>query len=112
MLHIRDNAEQAVRGLLRRVAKERGTDLACTDYLDDGTPIALRVSIDAERGSSVFDFEGTGNEMIGNLNCPLSVVCASLYVFGARADLSRLCHYLLAAGNGRRRRACHPTRRL
>lgn len=75
MIHIRDNAEQAVRGLLRRVAKEAGKELKCTDYLDDGTPISLEVTIDEKEGSAVFDFEGTGNEMIGNLNCPLSVCC-------------------------------------
>jgi N-methylhydantoinase B/oxoprolinase/acetone carboxylase alpha subunit len=54
-----------VRNLLRRVANERGTELHAIDYLDDGTPIELHVSIDKEKGSAVFDFEGTGPEMIG-----------------------------------------------
>ena len=67
MLHIRDNAEQAVRQLLKRVAKERGTKLDALDYMDDGTPIQLAVSIDSEAGSAVFDFEGTGPETIGEL---------------------------------------------
>jgi 5-oxoprolinase (ATP-hydrolysing) len=39
MEHIRTNAEISVRSLLRRIAKELGTELAATDYLDDGTPV-------------------------------------------------------------------------
>jgi N-methylhydantoinase B/oxoprolinase/acetone carboxylase alpha subunit len=54
-----------VRHLLKRVARERGTELHAIDYLDDGTPIELSVSIDEQEGSAVFDFEGTGPEMIG-----------------------------------------------
>jgi 5-oxoprolinase (ATP-hydrolysing) len=36
--------------------------------MDDGTPIELRVSIDEEKGSAVFDFEGTGDEVLGNVS--------------------------------------------
>lgn len=88
MLHIRDNAEQAVRNLLKRVAKERGTKLQARDHMDDGTPIQLAVSIDETQGSAVFDFEGTGPEMIGNCNCPLSVTySAIIYCLRAMVDL-------------------------
>jgi N-methylhydantoinase B/oxoprolinase/acetone carboxylase alpha subunit len=54
-----------VRNLLKKVARERGTELHAVDYLDDGTPIELTVSIDDKEGSAVFDFQGTGPEMIG-----------------------------------------------
>lgn len=104
MLHIRDNAEQAVRQLLKRVAKERGTKLEALDYMDDGTPIQLAISIDSDAGSAVFDFEGTGPEMIGqsirlvradrpdqflgNLNCPLSVTySAIIYCLRSMVDM-------------------------
>ena len=88
MLHIRDNAEQAVRTLLRRVAKERGSELEALDHLDDGTPIQLKVTIDEKEGSAVFDFEGTGPEMIGNLNCPRSVsYSAIIYCLRAMVDI-------------------------
>jgi 5-oxoprolinase (ATP-hydrolysing) len=33
--------------------------------MDDGTPIQLKISIDAEKGEAVFDFEGTGPEVYG-----------------------------------------------
>lgn len=66
---IRKNAEQAVRDLLRSVARaHKGKDLHAVDYMDDGTPIELRVSIDEDKGSAVFDFEGTGDEVLGNVS--------------------------------------------
>jgi len=40
------------------------------DYLDDGSPIKLTVIIDPDLGSAIFDFEGTGPEVYGNLNAP------------------------------------------
>lgn len=40
MYHIRSNAEQSVRNLLRDVAKRAGTNvLQAIDYLDDGSPV-------------------------------------------------------------------------
>lgn len=73
---IRDNAELAVRNLLKGVALKQGTtELHSVDYLDDGTPIALHVSIDADKGSAVFDFEGTGAEIFGWVACPYPPQC-------------------------------------
>lgn len=41
MYHIRANAENSVRNLLRDVAKRAGTTvLNAVDYLDDGTPVS------------------------------------------------------------------------
>lgn len=66
---IRDNAEQAVRNLLRSVAvKTKGKSLKAIDHMDDGTPIQLEVSINEAEGSAVFDFEGTGPEVLGNVS--------------------------------------------
>ncbi|KAG8899494.1 hypothetical protein FRC01_010495 [Tulasnella sp. 417] len=88
MYHIRNNAEQSVRNLLRDVAKRRGTKLSARDYLDDGSPIQAQVSIDEEKGSAVIDFEGTGPELRGNLNAPISVVhSAVIYCMRAMLDV-------------------------
>ncbi|KAI5478517.1 5-oxoprolinase [Pseudohyphozyma bogoriensis] len=89
MLHIRDNAELAVRNLLKEVAKQQKTnELNAIDYLDDGTPIQLKVTIDPKEGSAVFDFEGTGAEIYGNLNAPVSVTySAIIYTLRAMVDL-------------------------
>lgn len=66
MHHVRDNAELAVRNLLKRVAQIQGKNkLHAIDHLDDGTPIELNVTIDEEDGSAIFDFAGTGPEIYG-----------------------------------------------
>ncbi|KAI0300521.1 cytoplasmic protein [Multifurca ochricompacta] len=89
MYHIRNNAERSVRNLLRDVAKKLGRNvLNAVDYLDDGSPICLRVEINVTDGSAVFDFEGTGCEVRGNLNSPISVVhSAVIYCMRAMLDL-------------------------
>ena len=66
MRQIQDNAELSVRNLLKEVsAKFAGRNLGAVDYMDDGTPIQLKISIDAEKGEAVFDFDGTGPEVYG-----------------------------------------------
>jgi len=65
--------------MLIKAAKEAGTNvLEAIDYLDDGTPICLKVTIDSEKGDAVFDFEGTGAEVRGNLNAPIAVVHSAI----------------------------------
>lgn len=88
MRHIRSNAETAVRNLLRQVAKKHDTkELFAVDFMDDGSPIQLKVTIDTEKGSAIFDFEGTGPEVYGNHNCPKSVVfSAIIYCLRAMVD--------------------------
>lgn len=74
MVNIQNNAEQCVRSLLKDVYKKfEGKNLSAVDYMDDGTPIRLRVTIDPEKGEAVFDFEGTGPEVYGNINAPEAV---------------------------------------
>ncbi|KIJ62256.1 hypothetical protein HYDPIDRAFT_176594 [Hydnomerulius pinastri MD-312] len=89
MYHIRANAETSVRNLLRDVARRAGSNvLTSVDYLDDGTPIQLRVEINEKEGSAVLDFEGTGCEVRGNLNSPISVVhSAVIYCMRAMLDV-------------------------
>ncbi|EJT98041.1 Hydantoinase B/oxoprolinase [Dacryopinax primogenitus] len=87
MAHIRGNAEASVRGLLRRVAGEKGRRLHGKDFLDDGSPIELTVDIDPASGSALFDFTGTGPEVRNNMNAPISVVhSAVIYCLRAMLD--------------------------
>jgi 5-oxoprolinase (ATP-hydrolysing) len=66
MRKIQENAELSVRNLLKRVSQRfAGQDLAATEFMDDGSPIQLRIAIDAEKGEAVFDFSGTGPEVYG-----------------------------------------------
>jgi 5-oxoprolinase (ATP-hydrolysing) len=66
MVNIQNNAELSVRRLLKEVSKRfQGQDLSAVDYMDDGSPIKLKVTIDAEKGEAIFDFDGTGPELYG-----------------------------------------------
>ncbi|EXJ60174.1 5-oxoprolinase (ATP-hydrolysing) [Cladophialophora yegresii CBS 114405] len=79
MQNIQNNAEKSVRELLKEVSKRfEGKDLQAVDYMDDGSPIALKISIDAEKGEAVFDFEGTGPEVYGNINAPEAVTYSAI----------------------------------
>lgn len=82
MYGIQKNAEMAVRELLKRVHKTQGNRiLRARDQLDDGTTINLSIDIDPETGSAVFDFDGTGPQVYGNLNAPRAITqSAILYV--------------------------------
>ncbi|MCP4003319.1 MAG: 5-oxoprolinase [bacterium] len=79
MQHVQDNAAA-------KVAEEIGRlddgEHRFEDALDDGTPIAVRLSV---RGESMkIDFAGTGAELAGNLNAPRAVtVAAVIYVLRA-----------------------------
>eukprot|EP00842_Homolaphlyctis_polyrhiza_P000184 jgi/Hompol1/1166/HPOL_002658-RA len=75
---IRENAELAVRNLLRTVSKQHGTTLTATDRMDDGSEIKLAITIDEQSGSATFDFSGTGPEVYGNTNAPKSVTYSAI----------------------------------
>lgn len=79
---IQSTAELAVRNLLKLAYKKfKGETIKATDYLDDGTPITIKIQIDPVTGDSVFDFTESGDEIYGNLNAPKAIVfSAVLYV--------------------------------
>ena len=69
--------------------------LAATDQLDDGSTIALKITIDEEnvgllcflaqkyisvcfQGSAVFDFAGTGPQVPHNLNAPRQITFSAV----------------------------------
>ncbi|TEY52426.1 hypothetical protein BOTCAL_0259g00110 [Botryotinia calthae] len=79
MVNIQNNAELSVRNLLKDVSKRfEGQDLSAIDYMDDGSPIQLKITIDAEKGEAVFDFEGTGPEVYANTNAPQAVTYSAI----------------------------------
>lgn len=79
MLGIQKNAELCVRQLLKDVYKRfGGQELAAVDYMDDGTPIQLRITIDPEKGEADVDFEGTGPQVYGNTNAPEAITNSAL----------------------------------
>ncbi|KAL4631017.1 5-oxoprolinase isoform X1 [Arapaima gigas] len=83
MGYIQSNAELAVRDMLKEFARRRrqqtgSLQVEAEDYMDDGTPIRLRVQINEEEGSAVFDFMGTGTEVWGNCNAPRAITFSAL----------------------------------
>ncbi|KAL8903923.1 MAG: hypothetical protein Q9207_003603 [Kuettlingeria erythrocarpa] len=79
MRNIQNNAELSVRNLLKDVSRRfEGQDLSATDYMDDGSAIKLKITIDAEKGEAVFDFAGTGPEVYGNINAPEAVTYSAI----------------------------------
>lgn len=76
---IRQNAEDVVRSFFKKLAKERGDKpLVALDHMDDGSPIALTVTVNGEDGTAVFDFQGTGHSIHGNINAPPAVCNAAV----------------------------------
>lgn len=70
---------------LARVALEKIPD-GCyefTDYLDDDGQgqqrIALHAKVTVQQGHIDVNFEGTADQVAGNVNCPLSVAAAGVY---------------------------------
>ncbi|CAG8659549.1 10949_t:CDS:2, partial [Cetraspora pellucida] len=79
MMHIRKNAELSVRNLLKTISHRLGHNiLKAVDYMDDGTPIELQITIDEKEGSAIFDFTGTGPEVYANTNAPPSVTFSAI----------------------------------
>lgn len=92
MGHIQSAAESAVRRMLCSFANSKRQSLPASngpddthlvavsaeDFLDDGSPIRLKITIDSVTGSAVFDFGGTGHEVLGNLNAPPAVTASAV----------------------------------
>ncbi|XP_024944987.1 5-oxoprolinase isoform X2 [Cephus cinctus] len=83
MGHIQHNAEVAVREMLKvvghRLFNETGTtSITSVDYLDDGTPIKMTLTIDINKGEALCDFTGTGYEVWGNCNAPRAITLSAL----------------------------------
>ncbi len=82
MRHIQDAAERKVR---RALAALTDGDHAFTDHLDDGTAIAVTITIDGERAT--IDFSGTGPVSAGNLNANRAITTSAvMYVLRALLD--------------------------
>lgn len=73
---LKDRVEARMR---RALAALPDGDYAAREYLDDGSPIAVRITVTGD--SAVIDFAGTGATHPGNLNAPPAVAASAvLYV--------------------------------
>ncbi len=91
MGHIQDNSEEAVRHLVVEWSKARGMaevdTFSAVDYLDDGSPIQVAITINRAERTISLDFAGTGHQLWGNLNAPTAVVASAvIYVLRTLID--------------------------
>lgn len=78
MYAIQSTAEIAVRELMKEYyTKTGGEPLVAVDYMDDGTPIVLKITIAAD-GFASFDFTGTGPQVYGNTNAPIAITHSAI----------------------------------
>eukprot|EP00794_Sanderia_malayensis_P019028 gene19028-20941_t len=83
MQHIQANAELAVREMLKEIARKTRkrtgkTELSAVDFMDNGSEIKLKISINESEGTALVDFTGTGDEVYGNINAPRAVALSAL----------------------------------
>lgn len=84
MIYVQQNAEEAVREMLKsipaKVSSESADSLTIEeeDYMDDGSLIHLKLTIDSKKGEAFFDFSGTSPEVYGNWNSPEAVTKAAV----------------------------------
>ncbi|HIK45851.1 MAG TPA: hydantoinase B/oxoprolinase family protein [Leptolyngbyaceae cyanobacterium M65_K2018_010] len=82
MGHVQDNAEECVRRVIDRLQ-----DGQFTYPMDDGSQIAVRVTVDRGQRCARIDFTGTSPQRPNNFNAPTAVCKAAvLYVFRTLVD--------------------------
>ena len=82
MQHVQDNAEEAVRRVIDRLG-----DGAFRQEMDDGSVVAVSVTVDRRTRSATVDFTGTSPQRPDNFNAPAAVCAAAvLYVFRTLVD--------------------------
>ncbi|XP_015899374.3 5-oxoprolinase 1 [Ziziphus jujuba] len=89
MTYVQSNAEGAVREMLKSVGSRvssqsnsfgdrNSVTIEEEDYMDDGSVIHLKLTIDSDKGEANFDFSGTSPEVYGNWNAPEAVTAAAV----------------------------------
>ncbi|ETW09164.1 hypothetical protein H310_01596 [Aphanomyces invadans] len=82
MYFIQDSAEKAVRNMLHSFSLAQNLpevgSVTAEDFMDDGTRLALKITIDRRNDSAIFDFTGTGAEVYGNINAPPAVTYSAI----------------------------------
>jgi 5-oxoprolinase (ATP-hydrolysing) len=63
--------------------------VSAEDFMDDGTRLALTITIDRRTNDAIFDFTGTGPEVFGNVNAPPAVTYSAI-IYCLRCLLVRL----------------------
>ena len=82
MAHVQENAAQAVRDAITRLA-----DGEFSYEMDNGAHIKVKITVDQLTRTATIDFTGTSPQLNNNFNAPSSVAMAAvLYVFRTLVD--------------------------
>ncbi|CAI6097747.1 unnamed protein product [Clonostachys chloroleuca] len=84
MNEVQSASSNAVRETLRKICKDKGRNIfEAEDFMDDGSRIKLKITINPETGNADFDFNGTSPQANGNWNAPIAV-CNSATIYTLR----------------------------
>lgn len=66
--------------MLRGLVPATQTELvvSASDFMDDGSEIKLKMTVDGALGQASFDFTGTDPEMYGNCNAPRAITSSAI----------------------------------
>jgi 5-oxoprolinase (ATP-hydrolysing) len=84
MNFIQESAETAVKNMLDEFGKrinieeEKKGTVYSEDYMDDGSKICLKMTINRKEKTAIFDFTGSGAQVYGNTNSPKAVVYSAI----------------------------------
>lgn len=79
MKAIQDNAAETIKRMLKQLTLHFGaTTFFGEDFMDDGTLIKLKVSLNIEKEEFIFDFDGTSPQVYGNLNAPEAITNSAI----------------------------------
>ena len=82
MKFIQDNAAENVREMLETLSLREGLNEVDTvyaeDFMDDGNPLKLALTINRKNRTAIFDFRGTGPQQIGNTNAPKAITFSAI----------------------------------
>ncbi|KAF2077582.1 hypothetical protein CYY_001123 [Polysphondylium violaceum] len=92
MNHVQKNAELAVRDMLCEISLNNNLKpidtLHSRDFMDDGSVIDLKLTINREEKTAIFDWSETGPEVFGNTNAPPSVTYSAI-IYSLRSLVKR-----------------------
>ncbi|AET40439.1 5-oxoprolinase Ecym_6035 [Eremothecium cymbalariae DBVPG len=88
MKAIQSNSSITVKKMFKKIVGHFGrNEFAHEDYMDDGSVIKLKISLNIEREEYLFDFNGTSPQVNGNLNAPIAITnSAILYCLRCLVD--------------------------
>ncbi|RLA71649.1 MAG: 5-oxoprolinase [Epsilonproteobacteria bacterium] len=78
MGHIQFVSAKAIRQKLKTIAMKKKEELHAQDSMDDGSIIDLKLTLDAENGTALFDFTDSADQSPFNQNAPLSITYSAV----------------------------------